>query len=133
VSTSLEKETTMKDGKYLTGVLTGVALTLALVAILMINQPRPVLAETGKAGAITAVSERTTSGYPMLFVVDSQEQMIMTYLLQERKGRQMNALEFVSARSFEWDRKAGVFNNYGATVSSVREAVLKKEEMDEEN
>jgi len=124
----------MKDSKYLMGILTGVALTLALVAILMISQPRPVLAEssTGQAGAVTAVSSRTTAGLPMLFVVDSQEQIVMSYILQERKGRVMNALEFVSARSFEWDRKAGVFNNTGTTVKQVREAVLKKEELDEE-
>jgi len=122
----------MKDSKYFVGVLTGVVITLLLVLILSVNQPSPVLAQaTGQSGHVTAVSSETKQGDPLVFLVDSQEEVVLAYILWEAKGKLSYPLEFLSARNYKWDKKAESFKNYGPTVKSVRDTIMKKEEISE--
>jgi hypothetical protein len=124
----------MKDSKYFVGVLSGVVIALLLVLILSVNQPSPVLAQAAglPGGHVTAVPWPSKQGDPILFLVDSQEEVVLTYIVYQTKGRLTYPLEFLAARSYKWDKKAESFNNSGPTVKSVREQVLKKEEISEE-
>jgi len=124
----------MKDKTFLFGVLTGVAIVLAVAVIISVNQTRPVYAEggVGQAGGVTVVTANFGANQDLLYLVDSEEETILAYAIGQgyQKGRGAK-LEFLASRSYKWDKKVENYNGIGISVKDVKEQVLRHEEIEE--
>ena len=122
----------MKDKTFLFGVLTGVAIVLAVAVVISVNQTRPVYAEggVGHAGSVTAVTATFGANQDMLYVIDSDEEVVMAYAIAGpyQRGRNQTKMELLAVRSYKWDKKAEYYNGIGKSVTDIKEQVLRREE-----
>lgn len=131
----------MQDNRYLIGILTGVALTLAVAVIFSVTQPRNAMAQAagggpGNASHVTAVTAQYQANQDILYIVDSKEEIVLAYMIHgagSRGGaRSLGKLEFLAARTFKWDKKVEMFNPVGKMgVREVRQQVLKRMESED--
>lgn len=128
----------MKDQRFLFGILTGVGLALLVAILVSVNQPRVAYGEggPGQAGNLTVVTAHYQTNQDVLYVVDSQQEVIMTYVLwgpgSGEGTKALKKLQLLAVRSIKWDKRLVDYGGYGeATEEKVRKGVLQK--MDKED
>lgn len=127
----------MKDSKYVMGVITGAAIAFGISVLVLVNEPRSLHAadEGSSSGHITAVTAEFTVGQEVLYVIDSQQEAIMVYMLNgpaagSKNRTDLRKLELLAVRSYKWDKKleeVGTVAN-DSSVKQIKTKVLKAEE-----
>jgi hypothetical protein len=128
----------MKDSKYIMGVITGAAIAFGLCVFAFVNEPRALHAddEAASAGHITAVTANYNVGQEVLYLIDSQQETIMAYMVNGPASGVNNRadyrkLQLLAVRSYKWDKKleeVGTSVSNGTSVKQIKMQVLKAEE-----
>ncbi len=126
----------MKSSVAINLMLAGIVVALV---VLLIDSRRDTQSVYGQgvgaaAGGVIAVTgDSGFSGSHLLWLIDTKREALSVYAYHRGgvRGGAVNGgkLEFLASREFRYDLQTNAYQNAGAKVSDVKEAVLKNEDL----